>query len=124
MYIKKGDTVQVMAGKDKDKLGEVIRVDRKRDRVYVSEVNIVKRHKKAGPSDSEGGIIEKEAPLHISNVLLYSKEAERGVRVSYRFLGQNEAQFKTREAAFASFSERPERVEKVRVYLKTGEVFS
>lgn len=123
MYIKTGDTVQVIAGREKGKTGKVSRVDRQRNRVFVDGLNIVKRHKKPNPVDPEGGIIEKEASIHASNVLLYSENLERGVRVSYRFLGSGDALFTTRNEAKASFAEAPARVQKVRVCLKTGEVF-
>ena len=121
--IKTGDTVQVMAGREKGNTGEVFRVDRKNDRVFVRDLNIVKRHKRPSPTDPEGGIIEKEAPLHLSNVMLYSEKLERGVRVSYRFKGENGQHFATKTEAAASFAAAPDRVEKVRVCLKTGEEF-
>ncbi len=123
MHIKTGDKVQVVAGREKGATGEVFRVDRKRDRVYVRELNMVKRHKRPSPVDPEGGIVEKEAPIHVSNVMLYSEKLERGVRVSYRFKGDNGQHFATRAEAAASFASAPERIEKVRVCLKTGEEF-
>ena len=84
---------------------------------------MVKRHKRPNAVDPDGGIIEKEAPLHASNVLLYSEQKKRGVRVSYRFLGSDGQQYSTRKAALESFAEKPARIEKVRVHLKSGEVF-
>ena len=123
MRIKTGDTVQVVAGREKGSVGEVFRVDRQRDRVYVRDLNMVKRHKRPSPVDPDGGIIEKEAPLHLSNVMLYSEKLERGVRVSVRFKGENEQHFATKAEAAASFATAPERVAKVRVCLKTGEEF-
>ena len=123
MYIKTGDTVQIIAGKDRGKTGTVFRVDHRRNRVYVEGANLVKRHQKPTPVDSEGGIIEKEAPIHASNVLLYSETLERGVRVSYRYVGEGGAHFANKAQAKASFSEPPAVIEKVRVCAKTGEVF-
>lgn len=123
MRIKTGDRVQVIAGKDKGQIGEVIRVDRRRDRVVVRGVNMVKRHKRPSPVDPEGGIIEREGTIHASNVLLYSEKLERGVRVAYRFKGASGDHHATRQAALATFSEPPARVEKVRVCVKTGEEF-
>lgn len=124
MYIKTNDTVQVIAGREKGKTGKVIRVDRRRNRVFVEGLNIVKRHKRPNAVDPQGGIIEKEAPIHASNVLLYSEKLERGVRVSYRFEGQGGEYHATREAARASFGgEPPRRIRKVRFCAKTGEVF-
>ena len=70
MKIKKGDTVKVIAGKDKDKEGKVIAVDTKNHRVLVEGVNMVTKHTKPSAANQQGGIITKEAPLHISNVML------------------------------------------------------
>ncbi len=121
--IKTGDTVQVIAGREKGATGEVFRVDRKNDRVFVRDLNMVKRHKRPSPTDPDGGIIEKEAPLHLSNVMLYSEKLERGVRVSYRFKGDNGAHFSTKAEALGSYPVAPDRIEKVRVCVKTGEEF-
>ena len=123
MHIKSGDIVQVVAGRERGKTGKVLRVDRRRGRVLVEGLNMVRRHKRPGPGDPDGGIIEKEAYLHASNVLLYSEKLERGVRTSYRYVGHNGEHFSTRHAAAQSFSERPAHVEKVRLCVKTGEVF-
>ena len=81
--IKKGDRVAVITGRDKGKSGEVLRVLRKDNRVLVQGVNVVKRHQ--GPTQmSAGGIIEKEAPVHISNVALIDPKSDRPTRVGYR----------------------------------------
>jgi large subunit ribosomal protein L24 len=84
--IRKGDTVQVIAGDDKGKTGRVLQVDDVKHKVVVEKVNMVKRHTKARRQGMQSGIIEKEAPMHLSNVLLYDPKAERGVRVSVRLL--------------------------------------
>ncbi|MFN9322123.1 MAG: 50S ribosomal protein L24 [Chitinophagales bacterium] len=68
--IKKGDTVKLIAGDDKGKSGIIKSVDLKKMRVLVEGVNMVKRHTKPSASKPEGGIIEKEAPIHVSNVML------------------------------------------------------
>lgn len=70
MRIKKGDEVEVIAGKDLGKRGEVLKVDPKEDRVVVEGVNIVHRHQRPTQDMPQGGIIENEAPIHISNVQL------------------------------------------------------
>jgi len=70
MRITKGDTVQVMRGDDKGKTGEVIRVFPKRGRLTVKGINIVKKHRKARKAEEQSGIIELEAPIHASNVML------------------------------------------------------
>lgn len=122
MHVKKGDTVQVVSGRERGKTGRVLRVDRNRSRVYIDGLNMVKRHRRPA-AGTEGGIIEKEGPIHASNVLLYSEKANRGVRTSFRFIGANGELHVTREAAVASFPAMPERVEKVRFCVRTGEVF-
>jgi large subunit ribosomal protein L24 len=84
--IRKGDTVQVIAGDDKGKTGRVLQVDDVKQRVVVEKINLVKRHTKARRQGMQSGIIEKEAPLHLSNVLLYDPKSERGVRVGIHTL--------------------------------------
>jgi large subunit ribosomal protein L24 len=81
--VRKGDTVEVIAGKNRGLQGRVRSVDRERGRVVVERANLVKRHQKPGLGFRQGGIIEKEAPIHISNVMLVHKgERTRvGVRV-------------------------------------------
>jgi len=124
MYIKKHDTVAVIAGRAKGMTGRVIHVDRARNRVTVEGLNLVKRHQRPTAADSQGGIIEKPAPLNASNVLLFSEKLERGVRVSYRFVGRGGEFYTTRKAALESFGEaKPPRINKVRLCVKTGEVF-
>jgi large subunit ribosomal protein L24 len=82
--IKKGDKVVVRTGRDKGKEGEVLRVLRDEDRVLVQGVNMVKRH--TGPSQtSPGGIIEKEAPVHISNVAHIDPKTNKPTRTGYKF---------------------------------------
>jgi large subunit ribosomal protein L24 len=83
--IRKGDTVMVIAGDDKGKTGRVLAVDEVKRRVIVEKVNFVKRHTKARSQTQQGGILEKEAPIHLSNVMLYDPKAGKGVRVGVRF---------------------------------------
>jgi large subunit ribosomal protein L24 len=68
MNIKKNDQVLVIAGDDKGKQGRVLAVYRETDRVLVEGVNMIKRHQRPTPRNTQGGIIEKEAPVHVSNV--------------------------------------------------------
>ena len=85
--IKQGDEVIVIAGKDKGRRGQVIRVLADENRVVVQNVNIVKRHTRGNPAQGKpGGIIEKEAPLHISNVALFNPATGKGDRVGIRVL--------------------------------------
>lgn len=84
--IRKGDTVVVIAGDDKGKTGRVLSVDDVKMRVTVERVNLVKRHTKARRQGMKSGIIEKEAPVHLSNVMLWDPKANRGARVGVRVL--------------------------------------
>ena len=81
MKIRKGDRVQVIAGDDKGKVGRVLSVDDTKQRVIVEKINFVKRHTKARRQGMKSGIIEREAPLHLSNVMLYDEKSGRGTRV-------------------------------------------
>ena len=85
--IRKGDTVQVIAGDDKGKVGRVLSVDEVKWRVVVEKINFIKRHTKPRKQGVQGGILEREAPIHISNVMLYDPKAQRGTRVGVRTLG-------------------------------------
>ena len=71
LKIKKGDTVKVIAGKDKDKEGKVIAVDHKNGRVTVEGVNMLTKHTKPSMTNQNGGIVHQEAPIDISNVMLF-----------------------------------------------------
>ncbi len=83
--IRKGDQVVVIAGKDKGKKGDVIRVAG--DKVVVSNINVVKRHTKPNPQAGQpGGVIEREAPIHISNVMLFNPATGKGERVAFKVL--------------------------------------
>jgi len=83
--IKKGDQVVVNAGKDKGKQGEVVRVDG--DRVVVANVNIVKRHTKPNPQAGvAGGVVEREASIHISNVQVVDPSTGKATRVGFKVL--------------------------------------
>ena len=82
MNIKKGDTVKVIAGKDKGAQGKVITVFREEQRVIVEGVNRIKRHTKAVQGGSTGGIITAEAPIHVSNVMLV--EGDGVTRIGFR----------------------------------------
>ena len=83
--IKKGDRVVVVTGRDRGKQGEVLRVVRKEDRLIVQGVNMVKRHSRPS-AGHPGGIIDKEAPIHISNVAHVDPSTSRPTRVGYRLL--------------------------------------
>ncbi len=85
--IRKGDDVIVLTGKDKGKRGTVVRVIAEDDRVVVENVNMVKKHQKPNPSmNVPGGIIEKEMPIHISNVALFNPATGKADRVGFKVL--------------------------------------
>ncbi|MEN6540655.1 MAG: 50S ribosomal protein L24 [Mizugakiibacter sp.] len=83
--IRKGDQVVVITGKNKGQRGEVLRVAG--DRVFVQNINLVKRHTKPNPQANQpGGIVEREASIHISNVMLFNPASNRGERVGHKTL--------------------------------------
>jgi large subunit ribosomal protein L24 len=83
MKLRTDDQVIVIAGKDKGKTGRILRVDPKHERVYVEGLNMVKRHQRpvAGRPNAPVGVIEKEAPIHVSNVALLDPQEDRPTRV-------------------------------------------
>ena len=91
MKIKKGDTVKVIAGKDKDKEGKVIAVNVKNNTVLVEGVNMVTKHSKPSMANQQGGIITKEAPIHVSNVMYLHKG--KATRVGYKMDGDKKVRF-------------------------------
>ena len=84
--IKKGDHVMVTSGRHRGKSGKILKVQPTEGRVFVERLNIVKRHQKASGPQSPGGIIEKEAPLALSNVMIVCEKCSRPVRVGRRRL--------------------------------------
>jgi large subunit ribosomal protein L24 len=91
--IKRNDTVEVIAGKDKGKRGKVIRVIADRDRVLVERVMMIKKHLKPNPQRNiQGGIAEQESPIHISNVMLVDGEGNK-TRVGTRIEGDKKVRF-------------------------------
>ena len=83
--LKKGDRVKVVAGKEKGKSGKILKVVVEKDKVVVEKLNFVKRHQKPD-AKGKGGIVEKEGPIHISNVMLLCNKCEMGVRVGHKVL--------------------------------------
>jgi large subunit ribosomal protein L24 len=87
MKIKKGDNVEVISGKDAGKKGRVLRINRDRDRLVVEGVNMIKRHTRPNPQKKiQGGIVEREAAIHVSNVMVVSPDSGRPTRVGYKIL--------------------------------------
>lgn len=96
MKIKKGDTVKVIAGKDKGKTGKVVKTFPSLEKVIVEGVNVASRHTKSRRVRSQGQVIEKSMPVHVSNVAL--TEGKKGVRVGYTFEGEGKDAKKVRVA--------------------------
>jgi large subunit ribosomal protein L24 len=82
LRIKKGDTVIVLTGKNKGKSGRILSVLPSKERVIIEGLNIVKRHMKPSKKYTKGGIIEKESPIHISNVMLMCPKCNKPTRIS------------------------------------------
>jgi large subunit ribosomal protein L24 len=83
LKIRRDDQVVVISGKDRGKTGRVLRVDPKKERVFVEGLNIVKRHQRPTPGSADpGGVVEKEGPIHISNVMLLDPQDNKPTRVS------------------------------------------
>ena len=87
LHVKKGDTVEVISGKDKNTKGKILRSLPKDGKVIVEGVNKIKKHTKGTQKDPKGGIIEKEAPIASSNVLLYCPTCKKGVRHGHKIEG-------------------------------------
>jgi large subunit ribosomal protein L24 len=107
MKIKKGDTVKVISGKNLGKEGKVLKVYPKLDKVIVEGVNIIKKHAKPTQSNPDGGIMEFEAPFHVSNVMIVEKKTGT-TRVGYKTITET--------------VKKVEKTRKVRYSKKTGEV--
>ena len=100
MRIQKGDKVKVITGTNKGTIGNVLRVYPKTDKIVVEGVNLVKKHLKPSQMNPDGGIIEKEMPIHVSNVMVYDSKSKQVSRIGIK----------------------EEKGKKVRVYKKTGAV--
>ena len=85
MHVKKGDTVQIISGKDKGKVGEILKVLPKSSKVVVKEVNLRTKHVKPQMEGESGKIVTFEAPIHSSNVMLYSTKENVASRICYTF---------------------------------------
>jgi large subunit ribosomal protein L24 len=96
--IRKNDTVIVLAGKDKGRSGKVLMVMPKEERVLVEGVNMAKRHTKPDVAHPKGGVIAKEATLHVSNVALRDPKTGKATRVGFKIVGEGDARRKVRFA--------------------------
>lgn len=96
--IRKDDTVVVLTGRDKGKSGKVIKVMPKDERVLVEGINLVKRHTKPDMAHPQGGVISKEASIHLSNVALRDPKTGKATRVGFKIVGEGAQQRKVRIA--------------------------
>ncbi len=103
MKIKKGDTVKVITGKDKGTIAEVVAVFPKEDKVVVEGVNMKKKNLKPTQANPDGGQIEKEAPIHVSNVMAYDSKEKKASRVGFK-----------------TVTDKKGNTSKVRVYVSSG----
>lgn len=83
--LKKGDTVKVITGKEKGKTGKILKIIAEKNKLVVEKLNFVKRHQKPD-AKGKGGIVEKECPIHISNVMLICNKCEAGIRIGHKVL--------------------------------------
>jgi large subunit ribosomal protein L24 len=88
MRVKTGDTVEVITGKDSGKRGTILRAIPREQRVVVEKVNLVKRHTKPNQQLPQGGIVTKEAPIHVSNVMIVCRHCKKRTRVGMTFNAQ------------------------------------
>ncbi|MDE7017897.1 MAG: 50S ribosomal protein L24 [Lachnospiraceae bacterium] len=89
--IKRGDTVQVITGKDKGKEGKVISINRKKDTVLVEGINMITKHTKPSMTNQQGGIVHQEGPIHISNVMYVHKG--KPTRIGFKMDGDKKVRF-------------------------------
>lgn len=86
IHIKKDDKVKVLAGKDKGKIGKVLKVDRKKNRLLIEKINLIKRHAKPSAKNRQGGIVEGEAPINVSNVMVMCNKCVSPTRIKMQRL--------------------------------------
>ncbi len=86
--LKKNDLVEVISGKEKGKTGKILKVVREKNQVLVEKINIIKRHTRPSPQTGQGGIVEKEAPLHVSKVMLICPKCATATRFRLTVTGE------------------------------------
>jgi large subunit ribosomal protein L24 len=100
--LRKGDEVVVIAGKDKGETGKIDKVDKKKDRVYVTGLNIAKRHTRANSVSQEGGIVDKAMSIHMSNVMLVDPKDKKPTRVGFKVQDGKKIRFAKRSGTVLS----------------------
>ena len=93
LKIKSGDNVKVIAGDHKGSEGKVLRVDREKNKAIVEGVNMVSKHTKPSAKSPQGGIVKKEAPIHISNIALIDPKSKKATRVGIKVEGDKKVRF-------------------------------
>jgi large subunit ribosomal protein L24 len=94
MHVKKNDLVMVVNGKEKGKSGRILRVLPEKEKVIIEKINFIKRHARPHGKQRQGGILEKEAALHISNVMLLCEKCNKPVRIGHRMVeGSKKARY-------------------------------
>ncbi|MFR5265698.1 MULTISPECIES: 50S ribosomal protein L24 [Clostridium] len=86
VHVRKNDKVVVISGKDKGKIGEVLKVNPKKGTVVVKDVNVVKKHQKPNRENMQGGIVEREAAINSAKVMLYCGKCKKATRISHKLL--------------------------------------
>ncbi|MCU0460754.1 MAG: 50S ribosomal protein L24 [Bacteroidales bacterium] len=89
LHIKKGDTVMVITGESKGQKGRVLEVDRKKDKAIVESINMVSKHTKPNSKAPQGGIVKKEAPIHLSNLMLLDPASGKPTRIGKKLNEKN-----------------------------------
>jgi large subunit ribosomal protein L24 len=90
MKLKKGDTVLVICGDDRGKMGKILKVDLKKNRAIVEGVNFIKRHTRSSNRNPKGGIVEKEASVNLSNLMLYCSRCSSPSKASFKIVESSE----------------------------------
>ena len=93
LKIKSGDTVKVIAGDHKGAEGKVLKVDREKNKAIIEGVNMVSKHTKPSAKNPQGGIVKKEAPIHISNIALIDPKSKKATRVGIKVEGDKKVRF-------------------------------
>ena len=104
-HIRRGDDVVVVCGKDSGKRGKVLMIDTKKNRVKVEKVNLIKKHVKPSQRHPQGGIVEKEGTIHISNVRLWDPKAQAACRTGIKFIEDERSGKKLRKIRISRKSE-------------------
>lgn len=93
MFVKTGDKVKIIAGKDKGKEGNIISVDTKNNRVVVKGINKIKKHEKPSQANNNGGVVEREGSINASNVMLVDPETGKATRIGYKVVDGKKVRF-------------------------------